>query len=102
MGWAALPNTRRKRADRVRHRTDHKHRFRLKAVRRGAGEATENPRVGGSIPPLGTNNHAGSESKFPDANRLNIATVLRPCFGVPRLSHEEDWREDGPLVPNRR
>src|SRR5207248_3438704 len=38
---------------------------------------TENPRVGGSIPPLGTMNSSESVENFCSPDRFNIATVLR-------------------------
>jgi hypothetical protein len=40
-------------------------------------QGTENPRVGGSIPPLGTFNGGTSGRKLSDANRFNIPTVFR-------------------------
>ena len=40
-------------------------------------KGTENPRVGGSIPPLGTNNTSQPHRKFLGTNRFSIATVLR-------------------------
>jgi hypothetical protein len=42
-----------------------------------AEQGTENPRVGGSIPPLGIFNIGTSRSKLSDANRFKIPTVLR-------------------------
>src|SRR5205814_6605704 len=49
----------------------------LAQVAQSVEQGTENPRVGGSIPPLGIFNIGTSRSKLSDANRFKIPTVLR-------------------------
>src|SRR5437660_988667 len=54
---------------------------------RGFGHSftwTENPRVGGSIPPLGTNKAPGIAPVF---SRLSSLQYRSPCFGVRAAEH---------------
>ena len=47
-------------------------------------EGTKNPRVGGSIPPLGTNKAPGIAPVF---SRLSSLQYRSPCFGTGRRAH---------------
>src|SRR5439155_12342184 len=61
-----------------------------------AEQGTENPRVGGSIPPLGTNSSPGIAPVF---SRLSSLQYRSPCFGLRAAEHTSGAARVAPPPP---